>query len=103
MAFSSYTCSLEFVHEVGYWDKDVIPEDSRFYWKAFFRFGERFQVKTVWLPIYGDSPAVTTPPATPASTTRSSDGPGASPTCPTSSSGSPSTPRSRSGSGSPAS
>jgi hypothetical protein len=56
VAFSSYTCSLEFVHEVGYWDKDVIPEDSRFYWKAFFRFGERFQVKSVWLPIYGDSP-----------------------------------------------
>src|SRR5437588_447583 len=56
VAFSSYTCTLEFVHEVGYWDKDVIPEDSRFYWKAFFRFGERFQMKSVWLPIYGDSP-----------------------------------------------
>src|SRR5947209_6468202 len=36
VAFSSYTCSLDFVHKVGYWDKDVIPEDSRFYWKAFF-------------------------------------------------------------------
>ncbi len=56
VAVSSFTCSLEFVHEVGYWDKDVIPEDSRFYWKAFFRFGERFKVKSVWLSIYGDSP-----------------------------------------------
>ncbi len=56
VAFSSYTCSLQFVHEVGYWDKDVIPEDSRFYWKAFFRFGEKFQMRSVWLPIYGDSP-----------------------------------------------
>ena len=56
VAFSSYTCTLEFVHEVGYWDKDVIPEDSRFYWKAFFTFGERFSMKSVWLPIYGDSP-----------------------------------------------
>src|SRR2546427_1501098 len=56
VAFSSYTCSLEFVHKVGYWDKDVIPEDSRFYWKAFFTFGKRFSVKSVWLPIYGDSP-----------------------------------------------
>jgi hypothetical protein len=44
------------VHEVGYWDKDVIPEDSRFYWKSFFTFGERFSMKSVWLPIYGDSP-----------------------------------------------
>ncbi|HEV1992292.1 MAG TPA: glycosyltransferase family 2 protein [Candidatus Dormibacteraeota bacterium] len=56
VAFSSYTCSLEFVRRVGYWDKDVIPEDSRFYWKAFFTFGKRFSVKSVFLPIYGDSP-----------------------------------------------
>ncbi|HEX9364968.1 MAG TPA: glycosyltransferase family 2 protein [Candidatus Dormibacteraeota bacterium] len=56
VAFSSYTCSLDFVHRIGYWDKDVIPEDSRFYWKAFFTFGKRFSVKSVWLPIYGDSP-----------------------------------------------
>jgi hypothetical protein len=56
VAFSSYTCTLDFVHKAGYWDKDVIPEDSRFYWKAFFTFGRRFSVKSVWLPIYGDSP-----------------------------------------------
>ena len=56
VAFSSYTCSLEFVRRIGYWDKDVIPEDSRFYWKAFFTYGKRFAVKSVWLPIYGDSP-----------------------------------------------
>ena len=56
VAFSSYTCSLDFVQKIGYWDKDVIPEDSRFYWKAFFTFGKKFAVKSVWLPIYGDSP-----------------------------------------------
>jgi hypothetical protein len=56
VAFSSYTCSLRFVHEIGYWDKDVIPEDSRFYWKAFFKFGELFSVKSCYLPLYGDSP-----------------------------------------------
>jgi hypothetical protein len=56
VAFSSYTCTLDFVRKVGYWDKDVIPEDSRFYWKAFFTFGQRFAVRSVYLPIYGDSP-----------------------------------------------
>jgi hypothetical protein len=56
VAFSSYTCSLKFVHDAGFWDKDVIPEDSRFYWKAFFSFGKRFQVKPLFLPLYGDSP-----------------------------------------------
>ena len=54
--FSSYTCSLRFVKEVGYWDKDVIPEDSRFYWKSFFVFGEKLSVAPVYLPLYGDSP-----------------------------------------------
>jgi cellulose synthase/poly-beta-1,6-N-acetylglucosamine synthase-like glycosyltransferase len=56
VCFSSYTCSLQFVHDIGYWDKDVIPEDSRFYWKAFFMFGERFHVRSCYLPLYGDSP-----------------------------------------------
>jgi cellulose synthase/poly-beta-1,6-N-acetylglucosamine synthase-like glycosyltransferase len=56
VAFSSYTCTLKFCDDIGYWDKDVIPEDSRFYWKAFFTFGEKFRVRSVWLPIYGDSP-----------------------------------------------
>jgi cellulose synthase/poly-beta-1,6-N-acetylglucosamine synthase-like glycosyltransferase len=55
-AFSSYTCSLEMVRRVGYWDKDVIPEDSRFFWKCFFAFGKRFRVRPCFLPIYGDSP-----------------------------------------------
>jgi len=56
VAFSSYTCTLQFCHDIGYWDKDVIPEDSRFYWKAFFTFGSHFSVASVYLPIYGDSP-----------------------------------------------
>lgn len=56
VAFSSYTCSLRFIDRAGYWDKDVIPEDSRFYWKAFFTFGKRFNMRSVFLPLYGDSP-----------------------------------------------
>lgn len=56
VAFSSYSMSLRMVHEVGYWDDDVIPEDSRFYWKAFFRFGERFRMVPVFLPLHGDAP-----------------------------------------------
>ncbi len=56
VAFSSYSMSLQMVHQVGYWDEDVIPEDSRFYWKAFFRFGERFRMVPVQLPLYGDAP-----------------------------------------------
>jgi hypothetical protein len=56
LPFSSYSCSLQFVHDVGYWDKDVIPEDSRFYWKSFLTFGQRLEVRPCYLPLYGDSP-----------------------------------------------
>ena len=54
--FSSYTMSLQLLDEVGYWDSDVIPEDSRFFWKSFFRYGERLNVRPAFLPVYGDAP-----------------------------------------------
>jgi len=54
--FSAYSMSLQMVSQVGYWDDDVIPEDSRFFWKAFFKFGERLHVRPAFLPMYGDAP-----------------------------------------------
>ncbi|MFN2569610.1 MAG: glycosyltransferase family 2 protein [Candidatus Dormibacteria bacterium] len=54
--FSSYTMSLQLVEEVGYWDPDVIPEDSRFFWKSFFHYGERLHVRPAFLPVFGDAP-----------------------------------------------
>jgi cellulose synthase/poly-beta-1,6-N-acetylglucosamine synthase-like glycosyltransferase len=56
IAFSSYSMSMDLVHRVGYWDDDVIPEDSRFYWKAFFATHGGLQMFSVFLPIYGDAP-----------------------------------------------
>ena len=54
--FSSYTMSLQLLSGAGYWDDDVIPEDSRFFWKAFFRYGELLQVRPAFLPVFGDAP-----------------------------------------------
>ena len=54
--FSSYTMSLQLCTEVGYWDDDVIPEDSRFFWKSFFRYGEKLHVRPAFLSVYGDAP-----------------------------------------------
>ncbi len=56
LAFSSYSMSLDLVAKVGYWDDDVIPEDSRFYWKAFFHTKGRMKMMPVFLPIFGDAP-----------------------------------------------
>ncbi len=54
-SFGSYSTTLHLVHEVGYWATDAIPEDSRFYWKSYFRFGDRFRAVPLFIPIYGDA------------------------------------------------
>ena len=55
VSFSSYSVSLRTIHEVDYWATDAIPEDSRFYWKSFFRFSGEFRAIPLFMPIYGDA------------------------------------------------
>jgi hypothetical protein len=55
VSFSSYSVSLQTVHEVDYWATDAIPEDSRFYWKSFFRYSGQFRATPLFIPIYGDA------------------------------------------------
>ena len=55
ISFSSYSVSLQTVHEVDYWATDAIPEDSRFYWKSYFKYSGRFQSVPLFMPIYGDA------------------------------------------------
>jgi hypothetical protein len=54
-SFGSYSTTLHMVHEVGYWATDAIPEDSRFYWKSYFTYGDRFRAVPLYIPIYGDA------------------------------------------------
>jgi hypothetical protein len=55
ISFSSYGVSLQTVHEVDYWATDAIPEDSRFYWKSFFRYSGQFRSVPLFMPMYGDA------------------------------------------------
>jgi hypothetical protein len=55
VSFSSYAVCLQTVHEVDYWATDAIPEDSRFYWKSFFRFSGQFRGTPLFIPVYGDA------------------------------------------------
>ncbi|MFY9616400.1 MAG: hypothetical protein WAT58_13470, partial [Candidatus Dormiibacterota bacterium] len=56
VTFASYSMSLQMVRDVGYWDPHVIQEDSRFFWRSFFRYGERLKVVPICMPFYGDCP-----------------------------------------------
>ncbi len=52
---STYSLSWKSVSEVGYWDVDVIPEDSHMCFKVLFHFGQRVKVRPIFLPVYADA------------------------------------------------
>ena len=55
VSFSSYAVSLQTIHDEDYWATDAIPEDSRFYWKSFFRYSGQFRAVPLFIPVYGDA------------------------------------------------
>jgi cellulose synthase/poly-beta-1,6-N-acetylglucosamine synthase-like glycosyltransferase len=53
--FSNYSSSLKLVDGIGYWDTDVIPEDYRIFFKAFFKLNGKVEVEPIFLPSSGDA------------------------------------------------
>lgn len=53
---STYTLSFKLLHEIGYWDADVIPEDYRIFFKAFFAKRGQVSVQPLFLKISMDAP-----------------------------------------------
>lgn len=52
---STYSMSWLVAHGVGYWDVDVIPEDSHMFFKVQFHVGRRTRVQPIFLPVYADA------------------------------------------------
>lgn len=55
MNFSTYSTSLKLVDKIGYWDTDVIPEDYRMFFKAYFATKGQITVEPMFIPIYSDA------------------------------------------------
>lgn len=53
--FSNYTASLSMIDKIGYWDTDVIPEDYRVFFKAFFKLEGKVEVEPIFLPSSADA------------------------------------------------
>lgn len=53
--FSTYSLSLKLLHQVGYWDLDVIPEDAHLYYKSFFALKGNVAVIPLYLPVNIDA------------------------------------------------
>ncbi|MGI6278242.1 MAG: glycosyltransferase family 2 protein [Patescibacteria group bacterium] len=52
---ANYSTSLRLVDEVGYWDPDVIPEDYRIFFKAYFDKQGQVEVDPISLPVLVDA------------------------------------------------
>ncbi len=46
---STYSLSLKLLHDIGYWDTDVIPEDYRIFFKAFYKTKGQVSVEPIFL------------------------------------------------------
>ncbi|MBF0484110.1 MAG: glycosyltransferase family 2 protein [Candidatus Omnitrophica bacterium] len=48
VTFSSHSMSFKALHDIGYWPKDMISDDSAIFWKAYIFYEGKYQV----IPIY---------------------------------------------------
>jgi cellulose synthase/poly-beta-1,6-N-acetylglucosamine synthase-like glycosyltransferase len=53
---STYSLSLKLLHEIGYWDTDVIPEDYRIFFKAFYKKSGQAFMEPIFLKTSMDAP-----------------------------------------------
>lgn len=53
--FSTYSVSFKLIDQIGFWDVDVIPEDYRLFFKAFFFLKGKLEVEPIFLPVYADA------------------------------------------------
>ncbi|RJQ27482.1 glycosyltransferase family 2 protein [Candidatus Parcubacteria bacterium] len=53
---STYSLSFKLLTEIDYWDTDVIPEDYRIFFKAFFRKKGQVDVEPIYLKTSMDAP-----------------------------------------------
>lgn len=53
--FSTYSTSFRLLQTIGFWDVDVIPEDYRLFFKAFFKLKGKLEVEPIFLPVYADA------------------------------------------------
>ncbi|MBU1092018.1 glycosyltransferase family 2 protein [Patescibacteria group bacterium] len=53
--FSSHSVSFKSLYEVGYWQKNMVSEDSRIFWNSFLHFGGDYQVVPLSYPVSMDA------------------------------------------------
>lgn len=53
--YSTYSLSMKMLDQVDYWDVDVIPEDYRLFFKAYFNLNGKVEVEPIFLGVHADA------------------------------------------------
>lgn len=53
--FSSHSMSLKALVDVGFWQKDIVSEDSRIFLQAFLHYNGRYRVQPLYIPVSMDT------------------------------------------------
>lgn len=55
VSFSSHSINFKTLHEIGYWQKNMVSEDSRIFWNAFMTFDGDYRVVPLSYPVSMDA------------------------------------------------
>lgn len=56
IAHATYSLSFKMLKRIGFWDRDVIPEDYRIFFKAFYKLGGKVEASPIFLKTSMDAP-----------------------------------------------
>ena len=59
-SFSSQSIPLQTLIDIGYWQRDIVSEDSRIFWQGYFRYKGDFRVEPLFFPVMMDAPIAPT-------------------------------------------
>ncbi|HSX25057.1 MAG TPA: glycosyltransferase family 2 protein, partial [Candidatus Andersenbacteria bacterium] len=55
VTFSSHSMTLVALHDVGYWQRNVISEDSRIFWQCLLRYNGRYRTVPLYITVSMDA------------------------------------------------
>jgi len=53
--FSSHSMPFKAIVEIGFWDKDIVSEDSRIFWQCYLHYGSDWRVEPLFYPVSMDA------------------------------------------------
>ena len=59
-SFSSQSIPFQTLVDIGFWQRDIVSEDSRIFWQGYFRYHGDFRVEPLFFPVRMDAPIAPT-------------------------------------------